>query len=57
MVMWYILYNSDLKINKDKKCKKGEGLHVDLHMVLTSIKRQGLWSLQYQRIYMASSAE
>jgi len=29
-----------LKINKDKKCKKGEELDVDLHMVLTSIKKQ-----------------
>jgi len=38
MVMWYILYNSDLKINKDKKCKKSEGLDVALHMVLTSTK-------------------
>ena len=37
MVMWYILYNSDMKINK---CKKGEGLDVSIHMVLTSIKRQ-----------------
>jgi len=37
-IMWYILYNSDLKINKDKKCKKGEGLDVALHMVLTSTK-------------------
>jgi hypothetical protein len=37
MVMWYILYSSDLKKNK---YKKGEGLEVALHMVLPSIKRQ-----------------
>jgi hypothetical protein len=38
--MWYILYNSDLKINEDKECKKGEGLDADIHMLLNSIKRQ-----------------